>query len=59
MKIKIFVKKLVGYNSLKTIAKLKGFWNDIKQEANIPEGYTVETDGELWSIRLNDQPDQG
>ena len=59
MKIKIFVKKLVGYKSLKTIAELKGFWNDTKQEATIPEGYTVETDGVLWSIRLDDQQDQG
>jgi hypothetical protein len=59
MKIKIVVKKLVGYNSFKTIAALKGFWNDAKQEATVPEGYTVETDGVLWSIRLNDQQDQG
>ena len=59
MKIKIFVKKLVGYNSLKTIAELKGFWNDAKQEASIPNGYTVETDGLLWSIRLDNSQDQG
>lgn len=59
MKIKIYVKKLVGRKSLKAVAQLKGFWDEAKQEATIPEGYTVETDGVLWSIRLDEGGEQG
>jgi len=59
MRLKVFKKKLTGYYILKEIAILKGFWDDIKQEAVIPEGYTVETDGILWSIRLSSDGEQG
>lgn len=59
MRIKYLNKKLVGYKSLKAAALLKNFWDETKNEAVIPEGYTVETDGVLWSIRLDDQEMQG
>jgi hypothetical protein len=59
MRLKVFKKKLIGYYSLKEIALQKNFWDDIKQEAVIPEGYTVETDGILWSIRLSSDWEQG
>lgn len=53
--VKLFPKKLVGYASFETIAKLKGFWNVHK--TTIPPTHIVETDGILWSIRRKEEPD--
>lgn len=50
MNIKKVKRMSAGYNSLKAIAKLKGFCNTHGEKIIIPEGYTVVTDGEVWNI---------
>lgn len=50
MKLKQVNKLQAGYNSLKAIAKLKGFCKTHGEKIVIPDGYTVVTDGELWNI---------